>query len=193
MSLPAADTATPALRSSVVSTVVAAFDRDPAFRYFFDDDGFAEQAATFAGYLFDKRVARQTVWVVGQAQAVSLWDGPVYGGKAQPAPAAEQPTLKMPATVMGRLQAYHDAVEGAIPPAPHWYLGVVATHPDHAGQRLGRAAIAAGLRRASQDGLPAYLETTNPGNVELYRRSGWEVTHAIDFGPVPIWVMRHAG
>ena len=63
-------------RELVVATVVAAFDRDPAFRYFFDDADFAAQAATFAGYLFDKRVSRNTVWMVGKAFAVSLWDGP---------------------------------------------------------------------------------------------------------------------
>ncbi len=167
-----------------MSTVVAAFDRDPAFRYFFDEAAFALQAAIFAGYLFDKRVSHGTVWMVGQAHAVSLWDGPRGVGAAQA-------TLDLPAGVHARLDAYHDAVQGAVPETPHWYLGVVATHPAHAGRRLGRLAIAAGLAQAARDGLPAYLETTNPGNVEIYRRSGWEVTRAIDFGPVPIWVMRN--
>jgi GNAT superfamily N-acetyltransferase len=170
-------------RQPVVATVVAAFDRDPAFRYFFDDEHFAAQAATFAGYLFDKRVAPNTVWVVGQALAVSLWDGPQPGEGAQA-------TLDLPASVLARLDAYHDAVQGSIPQTPHWYLGILATHPRHAGRRLGRLAMQAGLARANADSLPAYLETTNPGNVKLYERSGWEVTRAIDSGPVPIWVMR---
>ncbi len=182
MSQPSTTPAVPAQRAGVVRTVVAAFDRDPAFRYFFDEEAFAEQAAVFTGYLFDKRVSKGTVWVVGDCQAVSLWDGP-QAGQAQAGP-------DLPAGVLARLETYHDAVHGAVPEEPHWYLGVVATDPGHAGQRLGRRAIDAGLQRAQQEGLDAYLETTNPGNVQLYARSGWEVTHAIDFGPLPIWVMR---
>ncbi|WP_239124131.1 GNAT family N-acetyltransferase [Rhizocola hellebori] len=183
MSEPEVLPATAQDRESVVATVVAAFDRDPAFRYFFDSDDFTAQAATFAGYLFDKRVSRGTVWMVGQAQAVSLWDGPASDGPL--------PSLDLPAAVLARLDAYRDAVHGVIPQTPHWYLGVLATHPGHAGKRLGRAVMRAGLDRAAADALPAYLETTNPGNVELYRRSGWEVARAIDSGPVPIWVMKN--
>jgi ribosomal protein S18 acetylase RimI-like enzyme len=181
MSDPIARVARQEDRQSVIDAVVAAFDRDPAFRYFFDDDDFAAQAATFAGYLFDRRVTRETVWVVGQGFAASLWDGPEPGPRAQ---------LDLPEKVLARLEVYHDAVQGSIPQTPHWYLGVLATHPGHAGRRLGRVAMQAGLDRAASDGLPAYLETTNPGNVELYRRSGFEVTRSIDSGPVPIWVMK---
>src|SRR4051794_6097136 len=54
---PAIRAAIPADRERVVESVVAAFDQDPAFRYFFADAStFAEQAAAFAAYLFDKRV-----------------------------------------------------------------------------------------------------------------------------------------
>jgi GNAT superfamily N-acetyltransferase len=181
MSDPEARVAVQDDRQSVIETVVAAFDRDPAFRYFFDSEDFAAQAATFAGYLFDRRVTRETVWVVGQAFAASLWDGPEQDPPAH---------LDLPEKVLARLEAYHEAVQGSIPQTPHWYLGVLATHPGHAGRRLGRLAMQAGLDLAARDGLPAYLETTNPGNVELYRRSGWEVTRAVESGPIPIWVMR---
>jgi aldehyde dehydrogenase (NAD+) len=56
-----------------------------------------------------------------------------------------------------------------------------------------RAVMAAGLASARADGLPAYLETTNPGNVELYRRSGWQVTAERSVGELMVWVMRHPG
>jgi hypothetical protein len=50
--------------------------------------------------------------------------------------------------------------------------------------------MAAGVARAREDGVPAYLETTNPRNVEVYRGAGWEVTGSATTMDVPIWVMR---
>ena len=80
-------------------------------------------------------------------------------------------------------------MHGAFPETRHWYLGVVATDPQHAGRGFGRAVMRAGLDRAAADGLPAYLETTNPGNVKLYESVGWTVDSQFE-RPLPIWVMR---
>jgi predicted acetyltransferase len=49
--------------------------------------------------------------------------------------------------------------------------------------------MAEGLRRAAEDGLPAFLETSKPENVGFYRRSGWEVAAEFD-EPLHTWVMR---
>ena len=39
--------------------------------------------------------------------------------------------------------------------------------------------------------VPAYLETTNARNVEVYRGAGWEVTGSTSTMDLPIWVMRN--
>jgi GNAT superfamily N-acetyltransferase len=174
-------------RERVVETVAAAFRDDPAFRYFFPDEAtFNDQAARFAGHLFDRRVTRGTVWVVEGGAAVTMWDGPGED------PADPVSTLDLPPDSRARLEHF-DAVVGAVLPAsPFWYLGVVATHPDYAGRRWGRSLIATGLDRAAAAGLPAYLETANPRNVDRYRAVGWEVVASVDPG-LPVWVMRHPG
>lgn len=82
----------------------------------------------------------------------------------------------------------------ALPSTPHWYLGVLATHPGHRGRQLGRATLDAGLRRAAEDGLPAYLETSNPDNLRLYRAAGFEVVDTLTVDTLtvdtlPVWVM----
>ena len=46
-------------------------------------------------------------------------------------------------------------------PAPHWYLGVLATEPARQGTGLGRAVTAPMLAAADRAGLPAYLETAS--------------------------------
>jgi len=187
---PAVRIATPTDRERVIATVVAAFDADPSFGFFFPDRAsFADHAGTFAAYLFDKRVGRDSVWVADDGAAVALWDPPGLADIVAP----EGAPLGLPAHEMARLHQYNAAVHDALPTEPHWYLGVLGTHPAHAGRRLGRTVMAAGLARAAADGLPAYLETTNPGNVELYQRAGWEVTTALRMPELAIWVMRYPG
>jgi GNAT superfamily N-acetyltransferase len=168
-------------RRRVVETVVSAFHADPAFRWFFRDPAaFDRHATAFAGYLFDGRVDAGTVWVADGGSAVSMWDGP--GGWTD-AP------LDLPRDVRDRLDHYGRIVHRLLPATDHWYLGVLATHPEHSGRRLGRAVMTPGVRRAAAAGLPAYLETANPVNVGIYGRSGWTVATETAVDDLPVWVM----
>ncbi|GAA4942562.1 GNAT family N-acetyltransferase [Actinoplanes utahensis] len=172
-------------RPRVVDSLVAAFAADPVLRFLFPaDEDYPEQAAAFFGHLFDKRVGRGTVWTVAGGMSTAIWEPPGGG-----TPAGE---LDVPAEARARVKAYDEAVHAALPDEPYWYLGVLGTHPAAAGRRLGRAVMAAGLRRAAADRLPAVLETSTAVNVEIYRRSGWEVVAEVG-EPLPIWVMRHPG
>jgi len=175
-------------RTRVVETFVAAFVDDPALGFFFPGAMYAECAPTFVGALFDRRVGAGTVWVADGGAAMAMWDAPTTGTLAE----FEAPSPELPADARARLEAYDAAVLGVLPYRPYWYLGVLATHPDRAGQGLGRAVMAAGLRAAGAAGLPAYLETTNPANVDLYRRLGWQIVQPVP-EPLPIWVMTHPG
>lgn len=176
--------ATPADRDAVVATVVAAFVADPAVRFFFpDDDTYARYAATFAGYLFDRRVANGSVWIGAGGAIAALWDLPSV-------PSSGPATLDVPADARERIDRYDAAVHTVLPAYPHWYLGVLATRPDHAGRGLGRRLMAAGVAMAHREGRPAVLETTNPSNVDLYVRAGWEVHREIASADVPpTWVL----
>ena len=174
-------TATPADRERIVEALVAAFPADPVLRFLFPEE-YPRHAAAFFGHLFDKRVHRKTVWTIEGGAATAIWEPPTGGDT----PARE---IGLPADALARMRAYDDAVHAALPDEPFWYLGVLGTHPASAGRRWGRAVMAEGLRRAAGDGLPAVLETSTPGNVDLYRRVGWEVLCELS-KPLPIWVMR---
>jgi len=203
--------ATVADRETVVNTVVAAFVADPVFRYLFAADDAAaaphsaghpdrtdvsveqardlatgEQVAVFAGALFDLRVEHGTVWLVEDGAAVAMWSPPAPGGHA-----GHLGPLPLPAGPAQRLAEYDRVVGGLIPAHRHWYLGVLATRPDAAGRGWGRLVMAQGLRAAAADALPAYLETASDSNVELYRRSGWQVAATATVGPLAVRVMAH--
>ena len=57
---------------------------------------------------------------------------------------------------------------------PHWYLSLLATHPDHRGRGLGVALVQDHLDAVDDAHLPAYLESTNDQNLARYGRLGFE-------------------
>jgi GNAT superfamily N-acetyltransferase len=62
---------------------------------------------------------------------------------------------------------------------PHWYLGCIGVDPVRQGHGVGGALLRSRLRRCDEVGRPAYLESSNPKNVPLYRHLGFEVTGAL--------------
>jgi ribosomal protein S18 acetylase RimI-like enzyme len=169
-------------------SLVAAFAADPVLRYLFPDDAtYPRYAAAFFGHLFDKRVHQQTIWTIEHGASVAMWDAPATEGGT---PLDDALSGQLPVDALARVNAYNEAVHAALPATPFWYLGVLGTDPEHAGRRWGRAVMAAGLRLAAADGLPAVLETGNPGNVEVYRRAGWDVAQVVTAGPLSIWIMQ---
>lgn len=93
-----------------------------------------------------------------------------------------------------RLLAY-DAIAARLHHAyaagPHWYLSALGVEPQRQGQGLGGALMQPILARADAQGLPCYLETHRPGNVQLYQRHGFQICcHTEEPGhPVLVWAM----
>lgn len=59
---------------------------------------------------------------------------------------------------------------------PHWYLAIIGVDPARQGYGVGAALLRSRLRRCDQEGLPAYLESSNLENVPLYQHFGFHVT-----------------
>ena len=180
--------ATTADRPRVIDTIVTAFAADPAFEFFFDDQAtFDEMAPSFAGLLFDLRVGRETAWVTDDCDAVALWNPP---SGTRPAP--ERIDIPDFGAAGTRMDFYEDRVHGAIPDEPHWYLGVLASHPRRRGEGLARAVAAAGLDAARSEGVNAYLETVTATNVAIYERAGWTLYDELhDVGGLHVRIMEY--
>jgi GNAT superfamily N-acetyltransferase len=57
---------------------------------------------------------------------------------------------------------------------PHYYLGLLGIRPDHRGRGLGMGLLAENLAVIDAEGIPAYLESSNPDNNQRYERLGFE-------------------
>lgn len=189
---PTIELAQPVHRDRVLGTVVAAFRDDPAFGFFFTGD-FDRQAAAFAGLLFDSRAARSSTWVADGGAAVAMWDRPHQAADGRDDDIEGGLADSLEAGAIERIVRYEQAVDGLLPQEPHWYLGILATHPDDAGRRLGRQVMRNGLMEAGRAGVPASLETTNPGNIGRYEAEGWQITAQVDVDDLHVWILGHEG
>lgn len=68
----------------------------------------------------------------------------------------------------GKLMAQHH------PSSPHWYLFTIGTRQAARGTGLGKALLAPVLSACDRDGLPVYLENSNPANTGFYCAHGFE-------------------
>ena len=76
--------------------------------------------------------------------------------------------------LFGRFDAAHPRAE------PHYYLSLLGTHPEHRGAGHGMRLLADNLDRIEAEGMPAYLESTNPANNGRYGRLGFEVVGSFE-------------
>ena len=132
-------------RDGVVATIAAASAQDPGWAVILGED-YGRLAADFAGTLFDARVAGKTVLVTDDLAGVAMWDPPGKGeGSAGAGEYAEGVWARYRAIAgeeaWGRLASYDDAVATAVPAEPHWYLGVLATHPERRREGLAIALL----------------------------------------------------
>jgi GNAT superfamily N-acetyltransferase len=90
-----------------------------------------------------------------------------------------------------RLASYNDAVAGAVPDEPYWYLGVLATKPERRGEGLAIALLSPILDEADRVGVACCLETSTVGNRRFYERTGFEqATEIVLPGGPDTWLMR---
>ncbi|MEI9885678.1 MAG: GNAT family N-acetyltransferase [Rhizomicrobium sp.] len=117
------------------------------------------------------------VWMSADAGVCAAWLPP--GAPASPGGLLDQVRL-LPMFVrlcgfprLGRGSAMGDAMEKNHPPEPHFYLAFIAVAPRLQGLGLGGAMLEATVKRADEQGVPAYLENSNPKNTKLYQRAGF--------------------
>jgi GNAT superfamily N-acetyltransferase len=77
------------------------------------------------------------------------------------------------------------------PQKPHWYLAYVGTRLGGRQKGFASAVIAEITRRADEEGMPCYLESSNILNVPLYERHGFRTIDTVYVGdsadvPVPL-------
>lgn len=72
------------------------------------------------------------------------------------------------------------------PKEPHWYLPIIGVEPNSQGKGLGGDLMLHAVGRCDRARALAYLESSNPRNIPLYQRHGFEPMGEIRVGAAPV-------
>lgn len=156
----------------VARTASLAFADDPVMRWLVPDDTeYEANHQAFFGNVARRWIATDSLWCTDDVVAVAGWVPP---GRPEVEPDGLV-EIEHPPWRIERFQALRSAMGANTPEEPHWYLNMLATHPDWQRQGLGGQLMATVFDIAATEGLPCYLETETEANVAYYRHHGFEV------------------
>ena len=170
--------ASPHDRDVVVSILVSAFHDDPTWSWAFPDPSLrAEQHRRLWGLFVEGAMRYRWVWLTPGNTAASVWIPPNGTELSQEQEAALEPTIvEMLGADAAQVIHAFELFDRAHPrEVPHFYLSLLGTRVEHRGRGYGLGLLAENLRLIDDSGRPAYLEASNPANVALYERHGFEV------------------
>lgn len=167
-----------------ISTVVMAFASDPMTRWTWPEahQYLAHMPALARAFGSGAFVHNGAYGIEGHA-GVALWLPPGIKPDEDALVAIVESTA--PASVRQDAFGVFEQMAGYHPSSPHWYLPLIGVDPAHQGKGLGDALMRHALERCDRDQLPAYLESSNPRNISLYQRHGFEVLGTIQVGSSP--------
>ena len=167
---------TDAEAEQVTELFTLAFHDDPTWSWAFPD---AEKRVAhhriWWGLYMHSALPHGCVWMTEDGGAASLWIPPNAPELSEEDEARVDPLLRELVdvhaddvlTLLDRFDANHPRH------TPHYYLSLLGTHPEHRGQGKGMGLLAENLAQMDEQGIPAYLESSNRSNDHRYERLGF--------------------
>jgi ribosomal protein S18 acetylase RimI-like enzyme len=178
--------------AQAISTIVLSFSADPAARWTWPaaQDYLASMpqlVQAFGGGAFTHGSAHHVVGYTG----VALWLPP--GVQPDEPALVELMERTVPSPLREEVFGMFEQMGAFHPAEPHWYLPLIGVDPIYQGRGLGDVLLRYALDRCDREQRLAYLESSNPRNISLYERHGFEALGSIQVGSSPTLVpmLRH--
>lgn len=177
--------ASPGEFERVISALVAAFIADPFIRWLFPDAKqymtfFPQVLKYFAGAAFEHGGAYRS----DDFRSAALWLPPgVEPDEDSLASVMEQGVER---EIQADAFAVLEQVGASHPAMPHWYLPAIGVDPVMQRKGYGSVLMDRGVSVCDDQHVTAYLESTNPANIPLYERFGFEVVGEIQVNGSPV-------
>jgi ribosomal protein S18 acetylase RimI-like enzyme len=174
-------------RHTVIGVITLAFSTDPMARWTFPDPAtyltvMPQVAAAFGGNGFGHGAAHLVDGGIGAA----MWLPPGVVPDAERLAALTE--AHAPKERVGDMTQVFAQMDRYHPADACWYLPLIGVDPAYQGRGCGSALLRYALARCDRDNLPAYLESSNPRNIPLYQRHGFEILGSIQAGSSPTLV-----
>jgi ribosomal protein S18 acetylase RimI-like enzyme len=171
-------------QSRLITTMSLAFSTDPAVRWMYPApetylEYFPQFVSAFGGRAFESGTAH----FIGDVQAVALWLPPDIQPDEEALMNLFQRTV--PEQNQQALFSMFEQMGDYHPHEPHWYLPLIGVDPIQQRKGYGSMLLEHALKVCDEEQMPAYLESSNPENIPLYQRHGFEVLGIIQAGTSP--------
>lgn len=177
-------TATGAEERRVVDTLVLAFGSDPVVRWFYPvPHDYLRHFPAFVGAYGSGAFDHGTAFYLPEFAAAALWLPP--GVHPDDDRLVELFRNSLPEERLEHVWAVGDRLDTYRPAEPFWYLPAIGVDPTRRRRGYGSVLLEHVLETCDEAGTIAYLESSNPSNVSLYVRHGFEVLGTIREGTMP--------
>ena len=177
-------TTTDADAASATDAIVLGFCADPILRWMFPEprdylSTFPELMRLFGGRAFEHGSAYHIEGFAGAA----LWLPPgIHPDEDGLVALFEE---RFSGAFLEEIFSLFEQMDGFQPAGEFWHLAFIAVDPAQRGRGLGSDLLRDTLKSCDSDNKLAYLESTNPANLSLYRRHGFELIGNIQAGSSP--------
>jgi ribosomal protein S18 acetylase RimI-like enzyme len=179
--------ATEADRAAVFDTIVLAFSADPMARWALADATtylavMPKMVRAFGGHGLPLGASH----LVDDGIGAAMWLPPGVAPDAETLQALL--TAHAPKERLADMMQVFEEMDHHHPTTPCWYLPLLGVDPSYHGRGCGSALLRHALAKVDEDAMPAYLESSNPRNIPLYQRHGFEAIGSIQVGTSPTLV-----
>jgi len=184
MTTPRIKTVTAGEEEAAINVVVRAFSADPAARWLYPDPHqYSVNFPNFVRAFGGEAIEQGSAYSIDGCSGVALWLPPDVHSDEEAIAGLIQRTVSNQRqedifALLGQMGGYH-------PSEPHWYLPLIGVDPALQGKGCGSRLMEHALSRCDRDKQLAYLESSNPKNIRLYERHGFELLGTIQVGGSP--------
>jgi ribosomal protein S18 acetylase RimI-like enzyme len=177
-------TASESEQNVMIDALKLAFVADPATRWVWPDpQHYLLHFSNFAKAFGGKAFANNSAHYVGNYSGVALWLPPNIDPDVETLLRLLQQTTTE--EVQGIVPQVFEKMGSYHPSEPHWYLPLLGVDPRFHGKGLGSALLKHATTRFDKENVLAYLESSNPRNISLYERHGFEILDTIQIDHFP--------
>lgn len=166
-----------------ISTILLAFATDPGARWFSPTaDSYIRNMSTYARIMARISISNSSAICTDNLSGVAIWLPPGVTAEEEEIVAASELSENANTKDMEELSKQSKSYR---PNIPYWYLSMIGVYPKYQQQGFGKELMAHFCEILDSQGAPAYLESSNPENVSLYMRHGFEVLGRVQVGTSP--------
>ena len=184
MNPPEIRVATEADRAAAIDSLLLSFSSDPLVRWIWPDPSVYMKTHEGFDAFGGRAIDSNTAYVTSNFEGVALWMPPGVETDEDRMVAFLQKSV--PQERHEEVFALFEKLDEFHPEEECWYLPTIGVDPAFQGNGIGSQLMKHALQRIDKENLPAYLESSNPRNISLYERHGFEIVGQIQVGDSPV-------